>query len=257
MRTVCRASLAPDAVKSKHDTLPSPRAPRACEIRIVTADGARYDAGMIIAIDGPAASGKGTLARRLAARLGYAHLDTGGLYRAVALALLLAGDDPEDAVAAETAAGALDLALLDDPELRAEGVGRAASVVSAHPGVRAALLDLQRDFAARPPAAAPGAVLDGRDIGTVVCPDADIKFFITADLDERARRRHAELQERGVDVSRQAIRDDLADRDRRDSARAAAPLKAAPDAVLLDTTKLDIDAVLACAIARIEAHPTQ
>ncbi len=209
---------------------------------------------MIIAIDGPAASGKGTLARRLAARLGYAHLDTGALYRAVALRLLRAGADPWDAGAAETAARALDPALLDDPGLRVEDVGRAASILSAHPGVRAALLAFQRQFALHPPDDAPGAVLDGRDIGTVVCPDADIKFFITADLDERARRRHAELQASGIDCALDAIRADLAERDRRDSKRAAAPLKAASDAVLLDTTKLDIDAVLAQAVAEIGAR---
>jgi len=209
---------------------------------------------MIIAIDGPAASGKGTLARRLAARLGYAHLDTGALYRAVALRLLRAGADPGDAGAAEAAARSLDPALLDDPGLRAEDVGRAASILSAHPGVRAALLAFQRQFALHPPDDAPGAVLDGRDIGTVVCPDADIKFFITADLDERARRRHAELQTSGIDCALDAIRADLAERDRRDSKRAAAPLKAASDAVLLDTTKLDIDAVLAQAVAEIGAR---
>ncbi len=207
---------------------------------------------MIIAIDGPAASGKGTLARRLAARFGLAYLDTGALYRAVGLALLRAGEDPHDEAAAEAAAAALDPALLDDPELRSEAVGEAASIVAASPRVRARLLDFQRDFAAHPPGGRRGAVLDGRDIGTVVCPDADLKLFVTASDAERARRRHRELREKGVRTDFATVLADLRARDARDSARAAAPLVRAEDAILLDTSELSIDAVFARAAALVE-----
>ena len=207
---------------------------------------------MIIAIDGPAASGKGTLARRLAARFGLAYLDTGSLYRAVGRAVLRAGGDPADAATATAAAGGLDIADLDDPALREQGVGRAASMVAAIPGVRDKLLDFQRDFARRPPGGQPGAVLDGRDIGTVVCPDAHVKLFVTATDEERARRRTAELAGRGQATAYDAVLADLKARDARDSRRRTAPLVAADDAHLLDTTNLDIDAVFLRAVALVE-----
>lgn len=199
---------------------------------------------MIVAIDGPTAAGKGTLARLLARDLGFAYLDTGSLYRAVGLALLRAGRAPDDEVAALDAARGLDAELLGDPGLRDEATGNAASRVAAMPAVRAALLDYQREFARRPPGGAPGAVLDGRDIGTVVCPDATVKLFVTASPEVRARRRHLELAARGEDVPFAQVLADLNERDRRDQARAAAPLRPAPDAHLLDTTDLAIDAAL-------------
>jgi cytidylate kinase len=205
---------------------------------------------MIIAIDGPAASGKGTLARRLAARYGLPHLDSGLLYRAVAHHLAALGGDLADAEAAERAARALDPGQLGDPALRGRSAGEGASIVSAHPGVRAALLDFQRSFAA----AAPGAVIDGRDIGTVICPAADVKIFVTASPEERARRRALELEMRGGPVDRDAILADIRRRDERDMTRAAAPLKPADDAVELDTTALDADGAFAAAVAIVEAR---
>jgi len=204
---------------------------------------------MIIAIDGPAASGKGTLARRLAAHYGLNHLDTGSLYRAVALAVLDAGGDPKDEENAERAARALDSDLLDSPSLRDDGVGQAA-IVAAQPRVRAALLDYQRRIAST----APGAVLDGRDIGTVVCPQADVKLFIVAESEIRARRRMLELRRAGVDVAYEQVLADLARRDERDSARADAPLRAAPDAHLLDTSKLDIEAAFRAAVEIVDRN---
>ncbi|MCW5751961.1 MAG: (d)CMP kinase [Alphaproteobacteria bacterium] len=206
---------------------------------------------MIVAIDGPTAAGKGTLARLLARDLGFAYLDTGSLYRAVGLALLRAGQSPDDEAAAVAAARGLGSELLADPGLRDEATGNAASRVAAMPAVRAALLDFQRDFARRPPGGARGAVLDGRDIGTVVCPDATVKLFVTAAPEVRARRRHLELAGRGEDVPFAQVLADLNERDRRDQARAAAPLRPAPDAHLLDTTDLAIDAALARAKAII------
>tara|TARA_R110002167_G_scaffold90296_1_gene243518 strand:+ start:283 stop:918 length:636 start_codon:yes stop_codon:yes gene_type:complete len=205
---------------------------------------------MIIAVDGPVAAGKGTLARRLAAELGFAYLETGALYRAVGLAVLRAGGDPADEAAALQAVARLQAQDLDDPALREERTGNAASIVAALPPVRAALLDYQRSFAVHPPEGRPGAVLDGRDIGTVVCPQAEVKLFVTASPEERARRRHSELVGRGETVSLQSVLDDLRERDARDAARAVAPLKPADDAHLLDTTDLDIEAafVAACAI---------
>lgn len=197
---------------------------------------------MIVAIDGPVAAGKGTLARRVAEHFGFAHLDTGMLYRAVGKRLLDAGHAPDDRAAAERAARSIAPDELGDPGLRAEAVGEAASVVAAMTEVRAALLGYQRRFAEHPPGGAAGAVIDGRDIGTVVCPDADIKIFVWASVETRARRRYLELQARGVDIAESQVLADLKRRDRRDSARSAAPLQRAQDAYLLDTTNLDIEA---------------
>lgn len=205
----------------------------------------------VVALDGPAAAGKGTIGRLIAQEFGFAHLDTGGLYRAVA-ARMLAGDlDPNDAKVAEAEAKALEAGDLARANLRDEDVGRAASVVAALPGVRAALLAYQRNFAARPPAGARGAVLDGRDIGTVVCPDAPVKIFVTASAEERARRRVAELEAKGEEVDAATILADIKARDERDTKRADAPLKKAPDAHLLDTTELAIPAAFAKAKAII------
>ncbi len=199
---------------------------------------------MIVAIDGPAASGKGTLARRIAAELGLRYLDTGSIYRAVALACLKDGISPDDGAAASRIAGGLDAAQLDDPALRDPGVGEAASIVSAHPGVREALLGWQRRFAA----VAPGAVLDGRDIATVVCPQADAKLFVTASPEIRAARRASEMRSKGHDVTDLEVLDDIRRRDARDEARASAPLRKADDAVLLDTTDLSIEAAFQAAL---------
>lgn len=207
----------------------------------------------VIAIDGPAAAGKGTLARRLARHFGFAYLDTGALYRAVALSLLRQGLCPEDAARAAQAAANLDSSLLDHPDLRSEAVGAAASQVAALPVVREALLGFQRGFARQ----SPGAVLDGRDIGTVVCPQADVKLFVTADLATRARRRLAELKGKGADVTLDAVAADLRARDARDAARAAAPLERAADAHLLDTTNSDIDSVFNAALALIDKRISQ
>ncbi|MBB4211586.1 cytidylate kinase [Rhodothalassium salexigens DSM 2132] len=197
---------------------------------------------MIVAIDGPAASGKGTLARRLAAHFNFAYLDTGLLYRAVGQAVLDAGGDPANADDAEAAARAMNPEALDDDRLRSDAAGNAASQVAAIEGVRDALLDFQRVFARLHPHERDGAVLDGRDIGTVVCPDAHVKLFVTADVEERARRRAAEFAARGAAVEFDQVLTDLKVRDARDAARAQAPLKPAADAHLLDTTDLDIEA---------------
>jgi cytidylate kinase len=204
---------------------------------------------MIIAIDGPAASGKGTLGKKLAAHYGLRHLDTGLIYRAVAKALVDAGERPEDAAAAVAAAKELDLANFDEATLKTYAVGEAASIVSAIPGVRAALLDFQREFAAQPP----GAVLDGRDIGTVVCPGADVKIYVTATPEVRAKRRAAEYRAAGRGIDEASVLADILRRDQRDSNRAAAPLQQAPDAYLLDTTHLAIDAAIRAAIDIVEA----
>ena len=220
----------------------------------------------VVAIDGPAASGKGTLARRLAERFGLAHLDTGKLYRATGFLVLEAGGDPADAAAALAAAKRVDAALLADARLLAEEVAAAASVVAAIAQVRAALLAFQRDFAANPPPPAPGAVLkdtmprgailDGRDIGTVVCPDAAVKLFVTASPEARAERRVRELRGRNEAAIYRDVLQDMKERDARDSSRRVAPLAAAPDAALIDTTRLDADQVfeqaseiIACALA--------
>ena len=202
----------------------------------------------VVAIDGPAASGKGTLARRLAERFHFAHLDTGKLYRATAFLVLERGEDPADPAAGVGAARRIDPAVLADPALLSERVARASSIVSAIPAVREALLAMQRDFAAYPPHAAGvieprGAVLDGRDIGTAVCPDATVKLFVTANPEARAIRRLAELRERGVPAIYRDVLADMKERDARDSERRVAPLAAAPDAVIIDTTRLDADQV--------------
>jgi cytidylate kinase len=204
---------------------------------------------MIIAIDGPAASGKGTLGKCIAAHYGLAHLDTGKLYRAVARDTLAKGGDPCDADAALAAAIALDLKTLADPALIDGRLGEAASLVARHPEVREALLAYQRSFAR----AKPGAVLDGRDIGTVICPDAEVKLFVTATPEERARRRFLELKRAGMAVSEEDVLADIRRRDERDRRRATAPLARAQDAVLLDTTNLDIDAAFRAAIDLIDA----
>jgi CMP/dCMP kinase len=204
---------------------------------------------MIIAIDGPAASGKGTLARRVAAHFGYPCLDTGLLYRAVARDCLAAGERLEDVGAATRAASTLDPASLDDEGLRAPGIGDKASIVAKIPEVRAALLQFQRDFAHNPP----GAVLDGRDIGTVVCPDATVKVFVTADLDVRARRRHAEQLAKGEQLTLERVIEVIRGRDERDSGRQDAPMKPAADAHILDTTFLSIDAAVAAVLAIVAA----
>ncbi|HEY1798300.1 MAG TPA: (d)CMP kinase [Stellaceae bacterium] len=199
---------------------------------------------LVIAIDGPAGSGKGTLAAALARRFNLAHLDTGRIYRATAAVVLRSGGDPADPKTAAAAARGLDFALLADPGLRDEAVGNAASVVAGIPEVRAALLEWQRAFAAHPPAPAKGAVLDGRDIGTVVCPDARVKLFVTASAAERAGRRVKELRESGAKAIYSAVLQDIEERDARDSGRRVAPLSAAPDAVTIDTTGLDPETVL-------------
>ncbi len=199
---------------------------------------------MIIAIDGPAASGKGTLAKRVALHFGYHCLDTGLLYRAVARDVAASSYRLDDPWMALAAARALDTATLDDPALRGEAAGDAASVVAKIPQVRAALLDYQRAFATR----TPGTVLDGRDIGTVVCPHADVKIFVTASPEVRARRRFLEFQEGGVPVRFEKVLADIKHRDERDQGRLAAPLKPAADALLLDTTELDADATFAAAV---------
>ena len=203
---------------------------------------------MIIAIDGPAASGKGTLGKRLAAHFGLRHLDTGLIYRAVAKALLDAGRALDDKTQAVAAARALDPSAFDERVLKGHAIGEAASIVSAIPEVRDALFAFQRDFAA----ASPGAVLDGRDIGTVICPDADVKIFVVAAPEVRAQRRAAELKAAGQPADEAAILEDIRRRDERDRSRAVAPLKAADDAIELDTSNLDVEAAVAAAIALVQ-----
>jgi len=204
---------------------------------------------MIIAIDGPAASGKGTLGKRLAAHYGLRHLDTGLIYRAVAKTLLDEGKNPSDVAAATNAAKALDPFRFDEVALKAYNISEAASIVSAIPEVRTALLAFQREFAGKPP----GAVLDGRDIGTVICPDADVKIYVTATPEVRARRRVAEYRAQGRNIDETDVLADIIKRDKRDQNRAVAPLKQASDAHLLDTTHLDIDAAIRAAIDIVEA----
>ena len=215
------------------------------------ADGAQTPSpAIVIAVDGPAASGKGTLARRLAEHFGLRHLDTGGLYRAVAARMLRLGEDPADAQSGENAAKNLEEQDRNAPNLRAEEVGQAASIVSAHQPVRAALLAYQRAFAATPP----GAVLDGRDIGTVVCPEANGKIYLDASVEARAERRVKELRLRGVESIESRVLQEMQDRDARDSGRAVAPLKAAEDALKIDTTGLTPDAVFDRALTYLAAR---
>ena len=202
----------------------------------------------VIAIDGPVAAGKGTLARRLAGAFGLAYLDTGMIYRAVAAKVLAEGGSPEDPAAALAAARSLEGGDLERADLRREAVGQGASVVAAMAPVRAALLNFQRRFAATPPDGGPGAVLDGRDIGTVVCPGAQVKFFVTASIESRARRRHKELLERGEESIYARVLQDLQDRDARDSGRQAAPLRPAEDAIIMDTTEMDAEAAFEAAV---------
>lgn len=208
-----------------------------------------------IAIDGPAASGKGTIARLLAERLGFAYLDTGTLYRAVALATRLSGHARDDAAAAAHIAETLEptalAALVGDPALRSGETGQGASIVAAMPPVRAALLQFQRDFAARPPEWAAGTILDGRDIGTVVLPHAAAKLFITASPEIRAERRWKELRANGATITYPAVLEELRQRDARDSGRAVAPMKPATDAVIVETSALSIDQAVEQALAAI------
>jgi CMP/dCMP kinase len=204
---------------------------------------------MIIAIDGPAASGKGTIARQIASVYGLHHLDTGLLYRAVAKAMLDAGYPPDDARHATEIAAGLDPSQYEENALKLQPITEAASVVAAIPQVREALINYQREFATRPP----GAVLDGRDIGTVIAPGADVKLFVVASPEVRAARRLLELRARGETADEREVLEDLLRRDERDSRRTAAPLKAAPDAHLLDTTHLGIDAAFRAAVDIIEA----
>ena len=212
-------------------------------------DTSRADtAGIVIAVDGPAAAGKGTLARRLAAHFGLRHLDSGTLYRAVAARLLREAGDPADADAAEAVAHAIDESDLAAANLRDEAVGRAASVVAAIPAVRRALIDYQHRFGRTPP----GAVIDGRDIGTVVFPDAEHKLYVTASAEARAERRYLELAARGEPADRAAVRREMAERDARDAERAIAPMMPAADATVLDTSGLDIDAVFKVALAALD-----
>ncbi len=203
---------------------------------------------MIIAVDGPAAAGKGTVARALARHFGYHFLDTGSLYRMVGLAVLQEGSTPNDREAAIRAARNLDPARFRETDLRSEDVGAAASIVAVIPEVRSALLSLQRSFAAQPP----GAVLDGRDIGTVVCPDADAKIYITASPKVRARRRMIELNERGGDFAFDTVLAEIEARDQRDSQRLTAPLLPAPDAEVIDTSALSIEEAVEAAIEAVQ-----
>ncbi|HVT51190.1 MAG TPA: (d)CMP kinase [Dongiaceae bacterium] len=198
---------------------------------------------LVIAIDGPAAAGKGTLARRLAEHYDLAYLDSGSLYRGTALCLLRRGQSAPDEAASVAAAKSLPPELLGDPELRAEATGALASKVAAIPAVRAALLAWQRGFAAAPPGGKRGAVLDGRDIGTVVLPDAMVKFWIVASDEARAERRFKELQAKGEGAIYAQVLEDMRERDARDTARATAPMKPAEDAEIIDTSALDADQV--------------
>jgi len=206
----------------------------------------------VVAIDGPAASGKGTLARRLARHYGFAYLDTGSLYRAVGQAVRDAGGDPADEKVALAAAQALDISRIDEKAIRTREAGEAASLVAVMASVRAAILDFQRDFAENPPGGENGAVLDGRDIGTVVCPDANVKLFVTASPEVRAHRRWLELKDSGATVSEAQVLEDTKERDARDAGRAASPMRQAPDAHLLDTTNLSIEAAFGEAVRIID-----
>lgn len=203
---------------------------------------------MLIAVDGPLASGKGTIARALAAHFSLPHMDTGTLYRAVAVEMLEAGENAKDPDAAEAQARALDPARIDERKIRTAGAGVAASIVSAHPGVRRALLKLQQDFARQPR----GAVLDGRDIGTVIAPHADVKLYVTASEETRAWRRQAELINRGETIQYDQVLAQLRERDARDAARSTAPMAKAADAIELDTTDMTIDEAVKAAVRLVE-----
>lgn len=205
-------------------------------------------APVVIAIDGPAAAGKGTIARALAEKLDLAYLDTGSLYRAVAHAVLKAGGDPADDETARGAAEMLDIGAIDPVAIRTREVGAAASLVAVKAPVRAALLETQRRVAKEPPLGKKGVVMDGRDIGTVVCPDADVKLFVTASDEARAHRRWLELKEADPSLTEEDVLSDLKERDRRDSERATSPLRPAEDATLLDTTDLSIEAAIRAAL---------
>lgn len=207
---------------------------------------------MIIAIDGPAASGKGTLGKKLAEHFGFRHLDSGLLYRAVAKAVMDAGPPYDDAAKAVAAARALDPAHLDEAVLKTRAVGEVASIVSAIAEVRAVLVQFQRQFAAT----RPGAVIDGRDIGTVICPDAPVKIFVTASPEVRAHRRAKEYAAQGQGVDEAAVLADILRRDERDTTRKVAPLKQAPDAHLLDTTQMDIEAAFRAAVDLVKRAKT-
>ncbi|WP_300544005.1 (d)CMP kinase [Maricaulis sp.] len=203
---------------------------------------------MIIAVDGPMASGKGTIAKALAAHLSLPHLDTGSLYRATGVAVLDAGVSPEDHTACAALARDLDVSAIDEARIRTAQAGAMASKIAAIPAVRDALFEVQRAFATQPG----GAILDGRDIGTVICPDADVKLFVTADPETRARRRWAELTASGETLSFDAMLEQTRERDRRDAGRSDAPMRPADDAILLDTSSLSIDAAVATAIRIVE-----
>jgi len=207
---------------------------------------------IVIAVDGTAASGKGTLAKKLAKHFGFPHLDSGALYRLTALAVLEAGGNPANAADAVKAAKTIDFTRAADPAIRTDAVGAAASKVAAVAGVRAALFDFQRDFVERPPGGATGAVVDGRDIGTVICPDATAKLFVDAAPAVRAHRRWLELKGMGIERDERALEAELVARDAQDRARAVSPLKQAADAALLDTSNLGIDAAFAAALALVE-----
>jgi cytidylate kinase len=207
---------------------------------------------IVIAVDGTAASGKGTLAKRLAEHFKFAHLDTGSLYRLTALRLLRSGGEANDEAAAVSAAQSINPADAEKFDLRGDDIARAASIVAAFPRVRAALLDYQRRFAVEPPDGMAGTVMDGRDIGTVVCPEADAKLFVDAEASVRAERRWLELTEAGAGISQGAVLADIQARDARDRNRNAAPLQPAADAILLDTTNLGIDAAFAAALALVK-----
>ncbi|MBF0095543.1 MAG: (d)CMP kinase [Alphaproteobacteria bacterium] len=209
---------------------------------------------MIIAIDGPAAAGKGTLARRLAAELGFAYLDTGLLYRAVGIGLKRAGGEPDNKEDATMAAQRVTPACLQDPALRSDEAGQLASKAAIVPGVRAALLEFQRDFARTPPGGAKGAVLDGRDIGTVVCPNAACKIFVTGSLEVRAARRAKELRERGEAVIDERVLQEMRERDERDTRRSSAPLVPARDAFVLDTSDMNAEEAFQAALAHVRSR---
>jgi len=207
---------------------------------------------VVIAVDGTAASGKGTLAKRLAAHFGFAHLDSGALYRLTALAVLNAGGDPRAEADALHGAQTIDLSMAGDPAIRTDVVGQAASQVAAIPAVRAALFDFQRNFLEHPPGGSPGAVMDGRDIGTVICPKATAKLYVDARPELRAHRRWLELKAMGILRDEAGLLKELMARDAADKARPVSPLRQAPDAALLDTSDLGIDAAFAAALALVE-----